>query len=187
MTKPKTVKASEGAEVRLDPQIIAVMRMTADMQRASSRHLKSLWRQKGLTERGLFILELVNSGLDRPSKLIEYFDVLPSTITFETEKLVSAGLLNRESLPTDRRVVQLSLTEKGHEVHRETTKMLNAFLLPRLNALAPGELETFLTIFQKIVEPIPFVEHGGADDEGEPQAAASAAGRTAAAKGRHAS
>jgi DNA-binding MarR family transcriptional regulator len=188
VTKPKTVKASAGAEVRLDPQIIAVMRLSADMQRASSRHLKRLWRDKGLTERGLYVLELVNAGLDRPSKLIEYFDVLPSTITFETEKLVSAGLLTRESLPTDRRVVQLSLTKKGHEVHRETTEMLNAFLLPRLAALAPGELETFLRIFQKLVEPIAPVGQGGG--QGEPDQAASPpaepAPRASTAKGRRA-
>jgi len=163
VSKPKTVKASAGGEVRLDPNIVAVMRLSADLQRGSSRHLKRLWREKRLTERGLYILELVNAGLDRPSKLIEYFDVLPSTITFETEKLVSAGLLARESLPADRRVVQLSLTDKGHEVHRETTETLNAFLLPRLAALAPGELETFLRIFQKLVEPISPV--GQAEDE----------------------
>jgi DNA-binding MarR family transcriptional regulator len=183
VSKPKTAKASVGAQVRLDPQIIAVMRMSADLQRASSRHLKRLWRDRGLTERGLYILELVNDGLDRPSKLIEYFDVLPSTITFETEKLVSAGLLFREALPTDRRVVQLSLTAKGHEVHRETTETLNAVLLPRLAALAPGELETFLAIFRKIIEPISPVRQGvragAVDDEAAPRQSAAAKARRA--------
>lgn len=158
MTKSKPVKASENVVhpvVGLDPDIIAVMRLGADLQRASSRHLKSLWREKGLTERGLFILALVNAGLDRPSRLIEYFDVLPSTITFETEKLVAAGLIVRETLPTDRRVVQLSLTEQGKAMHREMADSLNAFLRPRLRALAPGELAAFLETFGKIVEPIP--------------------------------
>lgn len=161
MTKSKSVRASADAVdpiVGLDPDIIAVMRLGADLQRASSRHLKSLWREKGLTERGLFILALVNAGLDRPSRLIEYFDVLPSTITFETEKLVTAGLIVRESLPSDRRVVQLSLTEQGKALHREMADSLNAFLRPRLRQLEPGELEAFLTTFAKIVEPIPAVD-----------------------------
>lgn len=183
MSKPKPVSPPVSAQVRLDPQIIAVMRMSTDMQRASSRHLKRLWRDKGLTERGLYILELVNDGLDRPSKLIEYFDVLPSTITFETEKLVAAGLLFREALPTDRRVVQLSLTAKGHEVHRETTEILNAFLLPRLAALAPGELDTFLAIFRKIIEPIPRIGHRGEADMVDDEAASR---ETTAPKGREA-
>lgn len=168
MTKSKPVKASVDVVdpiVGLDPDIIAVMRLSADLQRASSRHLKSLWREKGLTERGLFILALVNAGLDRPSRLIEYFDVLPSTITFETEKLVTAGLLVRESLPTDRRVVQLSLTKQGQAVHREMADSLNAFLRPRLRQLAPGELAQFLETFGKIVEPIPAGTSDATDGE----------------------
>jgi DNA-binding MarR family transcriptional regulator len=165
LTHPKAVKAPADPEEKLDPQVTAVMRLGADLQRASSRHLKSLWREKGLTERGLFILELVRAGLDRPSKLIEYFDVLPSTITFETEKLVSAGLLTREALPSDRRVVQLSLTESGEDVHRETTTAVNAFLRPRLAALDAGELETFLGIFRKIVQPIPPAKPSEAESE----------------------
>lgn len=167
MTKSKPVKASADVVhpiVGLDPDIIAVMRLGADLQRASSRHLKSLWREKGLTERGLFILALVNAGLDRPSRLIEYFDVLPSTITFETEKLVTAGLMVRESLPTDRRVVQLSLTEQGKVLYREMADSLNAFLRPRLRQLAPGELAQFLETFGKIVEPIPPVGTAEAAD-----------------------
>jgi DNA-binding MarR family transcriptional regulator len=157
VTKSKPVKTPDAVDplIGLDPDIIAVMRLGADLQRASSRHMKSLWREKGLTERGLFILALVNAGLDRPSRLIEYFDVLPSTITFETEKLVTAGLLVRESLPTDRRVVQLSLTEQGKAVYREMADTLNGFLRPRLRQLAPGELASFLATFSKIVEPFP--------------------------------
>jgi len=169
VTKSKPVKATADVVdpiIGLDPDIIAVMRLGSDLQRASSRHLKSLWREKGLTERGLFILALVNAGLDRPSRLIEYFDVLPSTITFETEKLVSAGLLVREALPTDRRVVQLSLTEQGQAVHREMADSLNAFLRPRLRQLAPGELAQFLDTFGKIVEPIPPVGSSETDGDG---------------------
>ena len=170
MTKSNPVKAilDEVDHVSgLDPDIIAVMRLGADLQRASSRHLKELWREKGLTERGLFILALVHAGLDRPGRLIEYFDVLPSTITFETEKLVGAGLVVRETLPTDRRVVQLSLTDQGRIVHREMVESLNAFLRPRLRSLAPGELESFLETFQKIVEPIPAAGTAPAEAETE--------------------
>ena len=180
MTKSKPVKTADVVDpiIGLDPDIIAVMRLGADLQRASSRHMKGLWREKGLTERGLFILALVNAGLDRPSRLIEYFDVLPSTITFETEKLVTAGLLVRESLPSDRRVVQLSLTEQGKAVHREMADTLNRFLRPRLRQLAPGELAAFLATFSKIVEPIPLRGEDPADaEEAAPAPARAKAGR----------
>lgn len=156
-------KTPDAAPVRLDADVIDVMRLSADLQRGTARSLKGVWREKGLTERGIYILELVNAGLDRPSKLIEYFDVLPSTITFETDKLVAAGLIRREALPTDRRVVQLSLTEEGVAVHRETTEAVNSFLKPRLAALSRAELETFVTTFRKIVGVIPKV--GQCEDE----------------------
>ena len=138
----------------LDPDVTELMRVSTDLQRATTRQLRNLWRSKKLSERGLFILELVNAGLDRPSRLIEYFDVLPSTITFETDKLVAAGLIIRESLPTDRRVVRLSLTRAGRAAHCETTDALNGVLRPRLDALAPGELESFLATFRRIVDPL---------------------------------
>jgi DNA-binding MarR family transcriptional regulator len=154
VSKPNRLDAS-AEQVQLDVDVTEVMRLASDLQRSSSRNLKGVWRERGLSERGIFILELVNAGLDRPSKLIEYFDVLPSTITFETDKLVAAGLLTRESLPTDRRVVQLSLTEAGVALHLETTETLNAFLRPRLAALPRQELESFVATFKKIVGAVP--------------------------------
>ena len=156
--EPKAPKASGAAGGRapvLDPTVAAVMTLSANLQRACTRQMKTLWRKKGMSERGLFILELVHAGLDRPSRLIEYFDVLPSTITFETEKLVTAGLMLRESEPSDRRVVRLSLTSQGRAVHREATAALNALLRPRLEQLPPDELRAFLETFEKIVPPIP--------------------------------
>lgn len=166
MSKPKRVDAA-AEQVRLDVDVTTVMRLSSDLQRGSSRSLKGVWRERGLSERGVYILELVNAGLDRPSRLIEYFDVLPSTITFETDKLVAAGLITRESLPTDRRVVQLSLTEEGEAVHRETTEVVNGFLKPRLAALPREELEAFVATFRKIVgtlSPATVVR----EEEGEP-------------------
>jgi DNA-binding MarR family transcriptional regulator len=178
-SKKPDAQAEDEAPVRLDADVTDVMRLSADLQRGSARSLKNVWREKGLSERGIYILELVHAGLDRPSKLIEYFDVLPSTITFETDKLVAAGLITREALPTDRRVVQLSLTDEGRAVHRETTETVNAFLKPRLAALSRAELEAFVATFRKIVGVIPKV--GQCADE-KPQAAARPARRAAAGR-----
>ena len=138
----------------LDPDVTDLMALAANLQRATGRRLRHLWRTRKLSERGLFILELVNAGLDRPGRLIEYFDVLPSTITFETDKLVAAGLMVRESVPDDRRVVRLSLTDEGRAVHRETTETINAVLRPRLDGVEPDELARFLETFHKIIDPL---------------------------------
>lgn len=139
---------------RLDPDVTELMRLATDLNRATSRALRDQWRKRKLSERGLFILELVNAGLDRPSRLIEYFDVLPSTITFETDKLVAAGLLGRQAAPNDRRVVLLRLTDEGRVVHRETTEVINATLRPQIAAVPPEDFACLLETFRAIVDPL---------------------------------
>jgi DNA-binding MarR family transcriptional regulator len=139
---------------RLDPDVTELMRLATDLNRATSRALRDQWRKRKLSERGLFILELVHAGLDRPSRLIEYFDVLPSTITFETDKLVAAGLIVRESAPNDRRVVLLRLTEEGRVVHRETTETINATLRPQIAAVRPEDFACLLETFRAVVDPL---------------------------------
>lgn len=151
--RPSSATARDRGVV-LDPDVTELMRLSADIQRATTRELRSLWRTKKISERGLYILELVNGGLDRPSRLIEYFGVLPSTITFETDKLVAAGLIRRESVPDDRRVVRLSLTDAGLAVHKAATQAINEVLRPRLAELSREELDGFLATFHKILDPL---------------------------------
>ncbi len=145
--------AAEPAPV-LDPAVAALVTLSANVQRACTRQLRGLWREKKISERGLYVLELVNAGLDRPSRLIEYFEVLPSTITFETDKLVSAGLLTREADPGDRRVVRLKLTAAGLAAHAEATEAINAVLRPRLAALSDEEQARFFALFHEILDPL---------------------------------
>lgn len=147
-------KAESVAGAEFDPAVNAVIRMDNRFRRSLGRQFRTLWRTRKLSERGSYILGLVNAGVDRPSRLIEHFDVLPSTITFETDKLVAAGFLTRESDPSDRRVVRLSLTDEGRALHQETVRTVNAFLEPALASLSPAELEQFLTTFRKIVDQL---------------------------------
>jgi DNA-binding MarR family transcriptional regulator len=138
---------------RLDPDVLKVMLIYRGLQREGDRALKRCWNDLGLSERALYILWLVSFGLDRSAKLAEYFDVLPSTITFDTDKLVAAGLITRQALPSDRRVLQLKLTSEGDAVYRRIGDVVNALWLPRLGRLEPGELATFLAVGHKLIEP----------------------------------
>lgn len=151
--KPPIAAEADGSP-KLDSEVADLMTLSTNVQRASTRQLRLLWRGKKLSERGLYILELVNAGLDRPSRLIEYFEVLPSTITFETDKLVAAGLLTREADLEDRRVVRLKLTQAGQAVHAEVTEQINAALRPRLAELSDAERAQFFALFHKILDPL---------------------------------
>lgn len=149
---PGSVRGAKPAV--LDADSSALLRLSTSLLQLISRDLRDLWRRNNLSERSLFIIEMVNAGLDRPGRLIEYFDVLASTITFETDKLAAAGILQREPDPDDRRIVRLKLTDKGRAVHRELTEILNASLRPRLDHLTAEELRTLLGLFAKVVGPL---------------------------------
>jgi DNA-binding MarR family transcriptional regulator len=137
-----------------DPAALSIVRLHEKITRMMTRQLKALCREHGLTEKGQTILALIEREYDRPAKLVEYMDVFPSTITFETDKLVAAGLMTRESVPGDRRVVLLKATPKGHAVNVESARLLSALFRPSIETFAPGELDQFLAIGRKILPPL---------------------------------
>jgi len=146
--------AASPREANLDPDIEALLIAATDVQRMLNRQLKGVWRKHSLSERGLHIINLVRMGLNRPSHLIRYFDVLPSTITADTEKLVGAGLIERHPDPADRRVTQLGLTSRGRAVRAEALALLNATIRARLAQVPPEDLRTCVDTLRKIIEPL---------------------------------
>lgn len=154
MLKSQSVEPT-AKEIDLQPQVLSVLRLLTGIQTDLATASKELWRDRGLSERSLYIIALVEMGLNRPSMLIDYFEVKPSTMTFELNKLVDTGLLERQIFAEDRRSISLRLTREGRRTQKKMTEMLNAFMLPRIAALAPGELEAFLNIGYKIAQKDP--------------------------------
>lgn len=154
MLKSQTIEPT-AKEIDLQPQVLSVVRLLTGIQADLAAASKDLWRERGLSERSLYILALVEMGLHRPSMLIDYFEVKPSTMTFELNKLVDTGLLERQIFPEDRRSISLRLTREGRRTHKTMTEMLNAFMLPRIASLDAGELETFLKIGYKLAQKDP--------------------------------
>jgi DNA-binding MarR family transcriptional regulator len=146
--------AKPARRTRLDLDIEDVLVAASDVGRAIDRTLKDFWRRKKLTVRGLYILYIIDLGFDRPSMLIKYFDVLPSTITFEIEKLTSAGLVLRQEVPADRRMTKLVLTEKGAAVRLEALALLNATFRPRLDAASASDVRNCVETLRTIVQPL---------------------------------
>jgi DNA-binding MarR family transcriptional regulator len=160
MARGRTLQTQNGGgstpkrRVRLDRDIEDILVAATDVRRSLDRELKSFRRREKLSDRGLFIIHIVNAGLNWPSALIDYFDVLPSTITVEIEKLVQAGLLTRHAAPADRRVIQLAVTDKGKAVRRRGLALLNAKFRPRLDAISAQDLQVTIDTLRKIVQPL---------------------------------
>jgi DNA-binding MarR family transcriptional regulator len=56
------------------------------------------------------------------TRLAEYLAVTPSTVTRMADRLVTAGLINRETNPASRRELVVVLTESGSATVREVTR-----------------------------------------------------------------
>jgi DNA-binding MarR family transcriptional regulator len=160
-------KAKQVANPRPEPDVIAVLEVAADSQRAVHRQLKKFSRRTNVSDRAVYILHLIEIGLNRPSLLIDYFDVLPSTITTETDKLVEAELIVREPDPADRRVIRLVLTDRGRALAGEAMALINQMFLPRVRNVPEAELRACLNTLRKIVYPVDPAPEGA---EGAPAA-----------------
>ena len=138
----------------LNQNVNEVLQVAADALRGVHRQHKKFSRKTKLSDRAIYVLGLISGGLNRPSLLIDYFDVLPSTITVETDKLVEAGLIVREIDPSDRRVIRLALTASGQALLRQAMDLINSMFLPRVQDIPEEELRACIDTLRKIVYPV---------------------------------
>ena len=73
-----------------------------------------------------------------------------STMTGIVDKLIEKDFVSRERSDEDRRIVRVSLTEKGQRAYREEIEKRQQISLTVLAPLNDGEREQFLEIFSKV-------------------------------------
>ena len=141
-----------------DADIVEFLSAVTDVRRMISNLTLPVARKRRISERALGIIFLVYAGLDRPGLLIDYLNVLPSTITSDVEKLVDAGLLRRTSSPTDRRVTKLEVTSRGVATQQQSLRQLHEFFRARAVGVSLEELHACIATLRKLSgEPQPIV------------------------------
>jgi len=98
----------------------------------------------------MMLFRLYKLGLCKLSQLAECLEVKPSSITVMIDRLEKSGYVARQSDPNDRRIVLVQLTDKGHEVLKETGKLRDQALEPLVKDLTEAELVTLVETFEKI-------------------------------------
>lgn len=73
----------------------------------------------GLSASLFRILDIIDSGVDKPAEIARALDISPPAITWGLENLERMGLLERTPDRSDRRRVVPTLTGKGKKVVRE--------------------------------------------------------------------
>ncbi|MBA2875359.1 MarR family winged helix-turn-helix transcriptional regulator [Thermaerobacillus caldiproteolyticus] len=124
------------------------------IQKALYRLVREDATRVGITEVQLIVLyTLFKKENIRLNDLAEKLNMSNSTVSGTIDRLVSAGLVMRETSREDRRAVTLRLTEKGRE------KLIEAFnhesvLVQRLrkieNEIEAADIEKLLSIHQTI-------------------------------------
>lgn len=133
-----------------DTDMIAFLGAAFGVQRVVAGLLLPVARQHQLTERTLTIIVLVHAGLDRPSLLVDFLSVLPSTMSSDVDKLVRAGLIRRVPSPDDRRVTRLEVTQAGIDLEQRVLKELHTHFSARVAGVSVEELRTCVEHLQKI-------------------------------------
>ncbi|UYZ21477.1 MarR family winged helix-turn-helix transcriptional regulator [Mesobacillus jeotgali] len=84
------------------------------------------------------------------SELAEVFDVKKSAITAIITRLWEKGLIQRERDENDRRLVYLSLTEKGNELFQKAEERIQALVGSFIEKFDQDEIVQFLKTYDKL-------------------------------------
>lgn len=97
-------------------------------------------------------LDMINNLTDKPAEIARMLDVSPPAVSFLLEKLEEKGLIERSLGTTDRRRIELALTEEGiglvRRVNTYRKKYLKKVLLHMDESLR-SQLENSLKAFTK--------------------------------------
>jgi DNA-binding MarR family transcriptional regulator len=104
-----------------------------------------------LTNDQHYTLRYINKvGTCTSSELADVFDVKKSAITAIITRLWEKGLIQRTRDENDRRLVYLSLTEKGNELFRNTEERIQALVGSFIEKFDQEEILQFLKTYDKL-------------------------------------
>lgn len=130
-----------------DDILIALRRIT----RAIDLHSKKLVRTSGLTAPQLLVLQSVRRhGRVKPSTIAKDILLSQATVTSIVDRLEKYELVTRERSATDRRVVEIVLTENGQQKLVESPELLQAGFLREYRKLDEWERTQLTASVQRV-------------------------------------
>jgi DNA-binding MarR family transcriptional regulator len=114
--------------------------------------LEAALQPLGVTTTQFRILTTLARGDKRSSaKLSRMFGVKPQTMIKQIANLESNGLIERNLAKGSKRVLEVSLTEEGRVALRACDKAATAVEAAIFSCFAPGELETYRALMEKVL------------------------------------
>ncbi|MCA9861049.1 MAG: MarR family transcriptional regulator [Thermomicrobiales bacterium] len=115
------------------------------------------------------VLYLVRTANASMADMARALNVAPTVITGLVDRLETRGLISRQPHPTDRRRVQLVLTERGNEISQQVEEAVSARINEQIAKLSPSDqqkLREGLRLLQSVTAQLEqSVESTGAPSE----------------------
>lgn len=118
------------------------------LYKSISRPLKD---QTSITPGGMFVLgSLKRNGTQSMSDIGKCLSMPKPHVTVIVDRLIEEGLVERQSDPGDRRIVNILLTEKGFEVFENIKQEISENLKIKLSKLSDEEQVILAEASQKV-------------------------------------
>ena len=96
------------------------------------------------------LLALYENGPLPPSQIAKYIMVNSSTVTGILDRLEQKDLVQRSRISTDRRVITVTLTDKGRELAEHAPPPIQEKIVEGLQKLPPHEIEKIVQALTKL-------------------------------------
>ena len=96
------------------------------------------------------LLALYENGPLPPSQIAKYIMVNSSTVTGIIDRLEQKGLVERSRISLDRRVITVTLTERGQELAKNAPPPIQEKIVDGLQKLPPNEIEQIVQALTKL-------------------------------------
>jgi len=136
-----------------DPFITSLHELIGIFMRRSMRNFLHYTREKELSMSQIGALFHLNRmGTCGVSAISDDLGVTDAAASQMLERLVQQGLITRSEDPHDRRVKQIVLTEKGHQVLQESIHARQGWLEDLARVLSKEEKEQVVAALQILIE-----------------------------------
>ena len=138
-----------------EPREMPETRTYLDLQRTHgtvTTRSAELYREHGVTEQQYHVLKLLAEAGPGGLPCLEIVHQLPTPapdVTRLVDRIRRAGLVRRQRLDADRRVVMIELTERGQRVARRIGPAVARFHRERLAHMSADELDLLARLLRK--------------------------------------
>jgi DNA-binding MarR family transcriptional regulator len=141
--------------MQLDPFVSTLQEWIEVSMRSSMRHFIRYARESGFSMSHVgAMFHIHNIGSCGVTDLGDHLGVTSAAASQMLERLVQQGLILRLEDPNDRRVKQIVLTDKGHQVLEEGIRARQSWLDDLAKSLSDSEKETIMPALITLIDKV---------------------------------